>query len=316
MTSELIRKVAVVGASGNTGRAIVDALLSRGFVVTAVTRASTNATFPAAVSIKTADLEVKDSLYSAFRGQDAVVSAIAKQALDSETTLIDAAVEAKVKRFIPSYFGFNSSASRDSRLRKAVEAKMKSQEYLEKLKAKEAKAHKKFLASLAELDRLQEERDRLHAEQEKARLAYEESLRRQEKELRTVAARLKRLRDNQRLLEERGFRALLAKSDNLNALYEHDRREAEELLAALAEDEGYAPDPENSEGPSASKRPRHETVGLAAPHVAESTESAGEPVAGTKSPRSPELMNSARLSPYLEDLPLFSFGDDLVSVGG
>lgn len=123
----------ILQASGNTGRAIVDALLSRGFVVTAVTRASTNATFPAAVSIKTADLEVKDSLYSAFRGQDAVVSAIAKQALDSETTLIDAAVEAKVKRFIPSYFGFNSSASRDSRLRKAVEAKMKSQEYLVQL---------------------------------------------------------------------------------------------------------------------------------------------------------------------------------------
>ncbi|KAF4314304.1 hypothetical protein GTA08_BOTSDO00001 [Botryosphaeria dothidea] len=100
------------------------------------------------------------------------------------------------------------------------------------------------------------------------------------------------------------------------ALDEHNRREAEELLAALAEDEGYAPDPENSEGPSASKRPRHETVGLAAPHVAESAESAGEPMAGAKSPCSSEPVNSARLSPYLKGLSPFSFGDDLVSVGG
>ncbi|KAF4301184.1 hypothetical protein GTA08_BOTSDO13028 [Botryosphaeria dothidea] len=190
----------------------------------------------------------------------------------------------------------------------------------EKLKAKEAEAQEKFLASLADLDRLravqEEERVRLRREQEEMHRRHEEVLRCQEKELGTVAARLKRLRANQRLLEERGYKALLAESGSLAALDEHDRREAEELLAALAEDEGYAPDPENSEGPSASKRPRHETVGLAAPHVAESAESAGEPVAGAKSPCSPEPVNSARLSPYLEGLSPFSFGDDLVSVGG
>lgn len=164
-------------------------------------------------------------------------------------------------------------------------------------------AQEKFQASLAEMDRLQE------------------ALRLQQKELGTAAARLERVRKNQRLLEERGYKALLAESGSFEALDEHDRWEAEELLAALAEDGGYAPDPENSEGPSASKRPRHEAVSPAAPQVAESAESAGEPVAGAKSPHSPEPVDSARLSPYaldpsvLGNFPFFPFGDELVSVG-
>jgi len=160
----------------------------------------------------------------------------------------------------------------------------------------------------------------LQKEQERT----QQALRLQQKELGTAAARLKRLRANQRLLEERGYKALFAESGSLAALDEHDRREAEELLAALAEDEGYAFDPEVPEGPSASKRPRHEAVGPAAPQAAEpagSAESAGEPVAGARSPRPLELVDSARLSPYapdpvvLENFPLFSFGDDPVSVG-
>lgn len=97
---------------------------------------------------------------------------------------------------------------------------------------------------------------------------------------------------------------------------EEDRKALEAALTA-----GESPDPDNSEGPSASKRPRHEAVGPAAPQEAESAESAGEPVAGARSPRSPELVDSSRLFPYaldsvvLENFPSFSFGDDPVSVG-
>ncbi|EKG09038.1 hypothetical protein MPH_13986 [Macrophomina phaseolina MS6] len=189
----------------------------------------------------------------------------------------------------------------------------------EKLKVKEAEAHEKFLACLAELDRLEEERARLHAEQERARLDHEEIIRRQAKELGTVAAHLERLRKNQRLLGERGYRALLAESNNVNALDEHDHREAEDLLAALAADEVNASDPEKSEGLPASKRPRHEAAGPGVPRVAESADSASEPVASARSLHSPELVDSAHLSldPVgLEGFPSFSFGDGLVSVGG
>ncbi|EKG15571.1 hypothetical protein MPH_07237 [Macrophomina phaseolina MS6] len=119
------------------------------------------------------------------------------------------------------------------------------------------------------------------------------------------------------------YKALLAESDSFDALDKHNRREAKELMAALAEDEGYAPDPKDSKGLSASKRPRHESVGPTAPQEAESADSTGEPVAGARTPRSLRHADSARLSSSLvwdvaalEGLPSFSFKDGLVSAGG
>ena len=49
---------------------------------------------------------------SALRGQDAVVSALTTPALDSQLLLIDAAVEAGVRRFIPSEFGSDTTNSK------------------------------------------------------------------------------------------------------------------------------------------------------------------------------------------------------------
>lgn len=46
-----------------------------------------------------------DSLAAALKGIDAVVSTVAGAAIDSQTILIDAAVAAGVKRFIPSEYG-------------------------------------------------------------------------------------------------------------------------------------------------------------------------------------------------------------------
>lgn len=100
----------------------------------------------------------------------------------------------------------------------------------------------------------------------------------------------------------------------VDELEEEDRKALEAALAA-----GEPSDPENSEGPSASKRPRHEVVGPAVPQSAESAGSAGEPVTGARSPHSPELVDSARLvldPAFLEGLPSFAFEGDLVSVGG
>jgi uncharacterized protein YbjT (DUF2867 family) len=46
-----------------------------------------------------------ESLVKALKGQDAVVSAIAGSALLEQIKIIDAAIEAGVKRFVPSEYG-------------------------------------------------------------------------------------------------------------------------------------------------------------------------------------------------------------------
>lgn len=66
----------------------------------------------------------------AFQGQDAVISIVGGVALGDQEKLIDAAIEAGVKRFIPSEFGSNTP---DKRLRDIVpvfEAKFSTVNYL------------------------------------------------------------------------------------------------------------------------------------------------------------------------------------------
>ncbi|KAI1174843.1 hypothetical protein F4777DRAFT_599186 [Nemania sp. FL0916] len=106
--SSPIKNVAVVGGSGNLGRAAVDELLNAGFTVTALTREGSTATFPTNVARKEVDYSSAESLVSALEGQDAVVSTIATVAVGGQKPLVDAAVAAGVKRFIPSEFGINT----------------------------------------------------------------------------------------------------------------------------------------------------------------------------------------------------------------
>ncbi|KAK3938163.1 hypothetical protein QBC46DRAFT_318189 [Diplogelasinospora grovesii] len=103
-----IKNVAVVGASGNVGAPLVKALLAANFHVTAISREESTSTFPEGVSVLKADLGSVDSLTKAFAGQDAVVSTIAIPALGSQEALVDAAVAAGVRRFLPSEFGHHT----------------------------------------------------------------------------------------------------------------------------------------------------------------------------------------------------------------
>ncbi|KAI1424953.1 hypothetical protein F5Y12DRAFT_420887 [Xylaria sp. FL1777] len=103
-----IKNVAVVGGSGNLGRAVVSELLDAGFAVTALTREGSTATFPAGVASKAVDYSSVGSLTEALQGQDALVSTIATAAVAGQQPLVDAAVAAGVKRIIPSEFGINT----------------------------------------------------------------------------------------------------------------------------------------------------------------------------------------------------------------
>ena len=93
-------------ASGSLGGPVLNALVKSGkFNVTVVKRPSTSASFPDLVTVRTADLSSVDSVTAAFQDQDAVVSTVGAAGLAGQGVLVEAAVAANVKRFLPSDFG-------------------------------------------------------------------------------------------------------------------------------------------------------------------------------------------------------------------
>ncbi|KAL7794423.1 hypothetical protein V8C37DRAFT_69102 [Trichoderma ceciliae] len=99
--------VALTGASGNTGKVVLKALLDAGkFNVTVLRRSGSSSTFPDNIKVIDVDFESVDSLAAALSGQDVVISTVGSSALVNEQKkLADAAVAAGVKRFLPSEYG-------------------------------------------------------------------------------------------------------------------------------------------------------------------------------------------------------------------
>ncbi|EXJ66440.1 uncharacterized protein A1O5_10592 [Cladophialophora psammophila CBS 110553] len=125
-----IKKVVLIGASGNLGSIILRELLkSKVLEVTVLTRLSSNATFPADASvIKTSYSE--SELVKAFEGQDAVVSSVGPTGFQDQKVFIDAAITAGVKRFIPSEFSANTMSPTVRELVPVFEAKKVIIDYL------------------------------------------------------------------------------------------------------------------------------------------------------------------------------------------
>ncbi|KAI0010699.1 putative oxidoreductase CipA-like protein [Xylariaceae sp. FL0662B] len=103
----VIKNVAVVGGTGKIGRPIVARLLTTNlFAVTLLTRDdSPQRHFPPGVVVKRVDYKSLQSLEAALQGQDALVSAMAFEAIQEQKNLVEAAVNAGVKRMIPSEYG-------------------------------------------------------------------------------------------------------------------------------------------------------------------------------------------------------------------
>ncbi|KAL7931374.1 hypothetical protein V8C35DRAFT_115937 [Trichoderma chlorosporum] len=101
----VFRNIAVAGGSGNFGAYVLKALLQANFNVTVLTRSQKPGAYDAKVIVAEVDFTSMGSLNSALQGQDAVVSTVGPAALEGQKVLIDAAVAAGVKRFIPSDFG-------------------------------------------------------------------------------------------------------------------------------------------------------------------------------------------------------------------
>ncbi|KAK5223550.1 hypothetical protein LTR47_007556 [Exophiala xenobiotica] len=109
MPGTIIRTVALIGANGKVGPAILQALLdTKSFQVTVISRKSSKSTYQQA-SVKVEQLD--DSLPHAqlvetLRGQDALVIAFAgSQVTENSIKLADAAFEAGVKHIIPADYG-------------------------------------------------------------------------------------------------------------------------------------------------------------------------------------------------------------------
>jgi NmrA-like family len=95
------------GAGGHLGPSILSALdADPHFIVSILARTSSKSTFPSHLIVHRIDDSYPEaSVLAAFHGQDAVISTIATASLGIQTKLIDAAIKAGVKRFIPSEFG-------------------------------------------------------------------------------------------------------------------------------------------------------------------------------------------------------------------
>ncbi|GLA28130.1 NAD(P)-binding protein [Aspergillus phoenicis ATCC 13157] len=100
-----IETVAIAGASGTLGPHVFQALVNAGFQVSILTRSNKPGAYASNINVFEVDFNSVESLTTALKGVDAVISTVGGAAVDNQTVLIDAAIAAGVKRFIPSEFG-------------------------------------------------------------------------------------------------------------------------------------------------------------------------------------------------------------------
>jgi hypothetical protein len=107
--------ILVAGATGNLGNKIVNALLEKEAEVRAIVRRETNAEKVVqleqkGVKVFTVDMNNKNEIARVCKGVDCVVSALSglrDVIIDIQKVLLEAAIEAKVPRFIPSDYSID-----------------------------------------------------------------------------------------------------------------------------------------------------------------------------------------------------------------
>jgi len=123
-----VENITIVGAGGTIGSYIARALIAQGkHKINALTRLESKSELPHGLhEIKKVDYSNHDNLVSALKGQEALIITMIRTAPEeSQTRLIDAAVEAGVKYILPNEYG----ASETLRLPHVV----KTREYIERV---------------------------------------------------------------------------------------------------------------------------------------------------------------------------------------
>ncbi|KAJ5946599.1 isoflavone reductase family protein [Penicillium verhagenii] len=107
------KNVMLMGAGGLFGTEVLSALQKEGtFNLSILSRKSSSSTFPADIKVHKIDDDYPiDQLTTAFKGQDALVSTLPGRPYTVHLRMIDAAIQAGVKRFIPTEYGNNTCAA-------------------------------------------------------------------------------------------------------------------------------------------------------------------------------------------------------------
>lgn len=125
-----IKKVTLVGPSGNLGETLFKAFVNSGkFDIQVLRRHGSKTTYPNNVKVVDVDFTSVESLVEPLKGQDAIVSTLAEEVLDLQINIIDAAILAGVRRFVPSEFGSNLD-NKNTRALPVFARKVKTQDYL------------------------------------------------------------------------------------------------------------------------------------------------------------------------------------------
>ncbi|KAM6530435.1 hypothetical protein FALCPG4_008563 [Fusarium falciforme] len=100
------KNILLIGAGGNLGVHVLRAFLDAGlYTVSVLARKESTSVFPEGVKVFKADYANQSEVENAMQGIDVVVSMVAPMVASSQYVLIDAAIAAGVKRFLPSEFG-------------------------------------------------------------------------------------------------------------------------------------------------------------------------------------------------------------------
>lgn len=134
--SSPFKNIVIIGASGAIGSILLEAFLNTPSVtVTVIQRASSTKTvFPQSARIITIpDDYPHDALVAAFTNQDAVINCVTTLAVRTQLRIISAAVEAGVRRFVPSEYGLNNNNPAARALNSVFREKGEVQDYLRTL---------------------------------------------------------------------------------------------------------------------------------------------------------------------------------------
>ncbi|KAK4119251.1 NAD(P)-binding protein [Parathielavia appendiculata] len=139
-TPSKFQTVLLIGATGSIGSYILRALLSEpSLTVTILTRASSKSIPSLPPNITTTnqvrtitidDTYPTDALLAAFRGQDAIISCLTTLSVADQFRMIDAAIAAGVKRYVPSEYGLNNMRADAQGLNSVFRNKGAVQQYL------------------------------------------------------------------------------------------------------------------------------------------------------------------------------------------
>jgi hypothetical protein len=106
-------KVALAGATGQMGKPILEALLAKNYPVVVLSRsASPDLPKSPLITVVQTDYSDPEPIIPHLQGVHTVIAALGSLSIAQQKPLVEAAYQAKVKRFIPSEFGCDTVAPR------------------------------------------------------------------------------------------------------------------------------------------------------------------------------------------------------------